>query len=55
MTTVTVIKVKTGEVVVEGVSKGAAELLIAKAAAAKNKPKLAIKTEVETPAEAATA
>ena len=46
---VDVIKVKTGEVVFTGVSKGKAELLISAAAKAKNKPKLAIK-EAEAPA-----
>lgn len=49
---VDVIKVKTGEVVASGVSKGAAELLITRAAASR-KAKLAIK--VEAPAEVATA
>lgn len=44
--TVDVIKVKTGEVVATGVSKGAAELLITKAAASR-KPKLAIKVVEE--------
>jgi len=42
--TVDVIKVKTGEVVVSGVSKGAAELMII-TAASKNKAKLAIKVD----------
>jgi len=42
---VDVIKVKTGEVVASGVSKGAAELLITRAAASR-KAKLAIKAEV---------
>ena len=50
--TVDVIKVKTGEVVAAGVSKGAAEILIAKAAAKRGVAKLAIKVEE---AEAATA
>jgi hypothetical protein len=55
--TVDVIKVKTGEVVVSGISKGAATLLITAAAKAK-KAKLAIKVEapaVEAVAEAVTA
>jgi len=54
--TVTVIKVKTGEVVAEGVSKGAAELLITRAAASR-KAKLAIRVEevAEVAAETATA
>lgn len=42
--TVDVIKVKTGEVVAAGVSKGAAELMITQASM-KRKAKLAIKTE----------
>ena len=50
--TVDVIKVKTGEVVATGISRGAAEMLIERAAAARNKPKLAIK-EVEPVAAAA--
>ena len=41
---VDVIKVKTGEVVASGVSKGAAELMISKAAASR-KAKLAIKAD----------
>jgi len=41
--TVDVIKVKTGEVIATGLSKAKAELLIAKAAATPNKPRLAIK------------
>jgi hypothetical protein len=49
--TVDVIKVKTGEVVASGVSKGAAELLISRAAASR-KAKLAVKVEA---AEAVTA
>ena len=55
--TVDVIKVKTGEVVASGVSKGAAELLITRAAASR-KAKLAIKADepaVEVAAEAVTA
>jgi len=54
---VDVIKVKTGEVVASGVSKGAAELLITRAAASR-KAKLAIKADepaVEVAAEAVTA
>ena len=59
LTTVDVIKVKTGEVVVSGISKGAANLLIT-TAVAKHKAKLAIKTPEAAPAvevatEAATA
>ena len=46
---VDVIKVKTGEVVASGVSKGAAELLIAKAAASR-KAKLAVRVEAEATA-----
>lgn len=42
--TVTVIKTKTGEVVATGISKGAADMLIAKAEAG-GKAKLAIKTD----------
>ncbi len=42
---VTVVKVKSGEVVMEGISKGAAELLIAKAAAKKGVAKLMIKVD----------
>ena len=49
---VDVIKVKTGEVVATGLSKAKAELLVTKAAASPNKPRLAIK-EVEAVAEAA--
>ena len=49
---VDVIKVKTGEVVATGLSRAKAELLITKAAASPNKPRLAIK-EVEAVAEAA--
>lgn len=52
--TVDVIKVKTGEVVVAGVSKGAADLLISKAAA-QGKAKLAIKTDAPVVPEAAVA
>jgi hypothetical protein len=44
---VTVIKAKSGEVVVDGVSRGAAGLLIAKAAAKKGVAKLAIRQDVE--------
>ena len=54
---VDVIKVKTGEVVAAGVSKGAAELLITRAAASR-KAKLAIRVDepaVEVAAEAVTA
>ena len=40
---VDVIKVKTGEVVASGLSKAKAELLVTKAAATPNKPRLAIK------------
>lgn len=54
LTTVDVIKVKTGELVVSGISKGAANLLIT-TAVAKHKAKLAIKTPEAAPAvEAAT-
>ena len=49
---VDVIKVKTGEVVMSGVSKGAATLLISKAAA-QGKAKLAIKTDAPVVAEVA--
>lgn len=56
---VDVIKVKTGEVVAAGLSKAKAELLVTKAAATPNKPRLAIKAQeaaVETaPAVEATA
>lgn len=52
--TVDVIKVKTGEVVAAGLSKAKAELLISRAAASPNKPRLAIK-EVEAVAETAPA
>lgn len=52
--TVDVIKVKTGEVVATGLSKAKAELLITKAAATPNKPRLAIKA-AEATTEAATA
>ena len=51
--TVDVIKVKTGEVIASGISKGAAELLIT-TAAAKKKAKLAIKTEAPAVEAAAT-
>ena len=59
VTTVDVIKVKTGELVVSGVSKGKADTLIA-TAVAKGKAKLAIKTieiapAVEVATDAATA
>jgi len=59
VTTFDVIKVKTGEVIVSGVSKGAADTLIA-TAVAKGKAKLAIKTieiapAVEVATEAVTA
>lgn len=50
---VTVVKVKTGEVVVDGVSRGAAQILIAKAAMKKTAPKLAIKQDLEVAAETA--
>lgn len=50
--TVDVIKVKTGEVVATGVSKGAAELMIT-TAVAKRKAKLAIKVEETAEAVAA--
>jgi hypothetical protein len=46
--TVDVIKVKTGEVVASGLSRAKAELLITKAAATPNKPRLAIKEVVAT-------
>ena len=49
---VDVIKVKTGEVVAFGLSKAKAELLVTKAAATPNKPRLAIKAQ-EAVAEAA--
>ena len=49
---VDVIKVKTGEVVASGLSKAKAELLVTKAAATPNKPRLAIKAQ-EAVAEAA--
>ena len=60
---VDVIKVKTGEVVATGLSKAKAELLVTKAAATPNKPRLAIKAQeavaeaavAETPAEVALA
>lgn len=42
---VDVIKVKTGEVVASGLSKAKAELLVTKAAATPNKPRLAIKAQ----------
>jgi hypothetical protein len=42
---VTVVKAKTGEVVVDGISRGAADLLVAKAAAKKGVAKLAIKQD----------
>ena len=51
---VTVVRVKTGEVVVDGVSRGAAEVLIAKAALKKTAPKLAIAQDLEVPATAET-
>ena len=51
---VDVIKVKTGEVIASGLSKAKAELLVAKAAATPNKPRLAIKT-VEAVADTAPA
>ena len=51
--TVDVIKVKTGEVIASGISKGAAELLIT-TAVAKKKAKLAIKTEAPAVEAAAT-
>ena len=50
--TVDVIKVKSGEVVAAGISKGAAEILIAKAAAKRGVAKLAIKVEEAEPAAA---
>ena len=56
--TMDVIKVKTGEVVATGLSKAKAELLITKAAATPNKPRLAIKAAeavAEAVAEAAPA
>jgi len=52
---VTVIKAKSGEVVVDGVSRGAAGLLIAKAAAKRGVAKLAIKQDVDTAAAKAAA
>jgi hypothetical protein len=52
--TVDVIKVKTGEVVASGISKGAAELLIT-TAEKKKKAKLAIKVDAPVVAEAAPA
>jgi uncharacterized protein YoaH (UPF0181 family) len=51
---VDVIKVKTGEVVASGLSKAKAELLVTKAAATPNKPRLAIKAQ-EAAVEAAPA
>jgi len=42
---VTVVKAKSGEVVADGVSRGAAEIMIAKAAQRKGVAKLAIKEE----------
>ena len=51
---VDVIKVKTGEVVASGLSKAKAELLVSKAAATANKPRLAIKAQ-EAAVEAAPA
>jgi hypothetical protein len=47
---VTVIKAKSGEIVVDGVSRGAASLLIAKAAAKRGVAKLAIKQDVDAAA-----
>lgn len=44
---VTVVKAKTGEVVAEGVSKGAAELMIARAAQKRGVAKLAIQEVAE--------
>ena len=43
LTTVDVVKVKDGTMVASGLSRGAAELLIAKAAATGNKPKLMVR------------
>lgn len=47
---VTVVKAKSGEVVVEGVSRGAATTMIAKAAAKKGVARLAIKEDLEAAA-----
>ena len=47
---VTVVKAKSGDVVVDGVSRGAAEMLIAKAALKKGVAKLAIKQDLEAAA-----
>lgn len=49
---VTVVKAKSGDVVVDGVSRGAAEMLIAKAALKKGVAKLAIKQDLEAAAKA---
>jgi hypothetical protein len=47
---VTVVKAKSGEVVVDGVSRGAADILIAKAAAKRGVAKLAIKQDLDAAA-----
>lgn len=47
---VTVVKAKSGEVVVEGVSRGKATILVAKAAAKRGVAKLAIKEDLEAAA-----
>jgi hypothetical protein len=52
---VTVIKAKSGEVVMEGLSRGAATILIAKAAAKRGVAKLAIKQDVDAAAAKAAA
>jgi hypothetical protein len=52
---VTVVKAKSGEVVVEGISRGKAGEMIAKAAAKKGVAKLAIKEDLEAAAKAAEA
>jgi len=48
--TVDVIKVKTGELVIGGISKAKAEMLITKAAATPNKPRLMIRVVETAPA-----